>query len=117
MKPIDPGKFKDLVQILERKVEQEETLGTDQVTWPVKTIVSAEVVDVLPSRSEQVGEGIALSRQPARIRMRYRTDVTSDMRLMVRGRMMQIVAGPAVLGNRQYLELMAEAVSTLGDAA
>lgn len=114
---IDPGKFRERIQLLARTVVQEPVFGTEAVTWPVAATVDAEVQDVLPSRSESAGEGITLSRQPARIRMRYRTDISSEMRLMVRGQMMQIVAGPAVLGNRHYLELMAEAVSTLGEAA
>jgi SPP1 family predicted phage head-tail adaptor len=114
---IDHGKFKDRVQILARVATQEEEFGTDAIEWPVLDTVWAEVQDVLPSKSEKLAEGINIARQPARIRMRYRTDISSEQRLMVRGKVMQIVSGPAVLGDKKYIELIAESASTLGNAA
>ena len=114
---IDPGKFKDEVEILQRVSIQEETFGTNETAWPTIATVWAEVQDFLPSRSERVAEGINLARRPARIRMRYGVDLGSEMRLRVRGKLMQIVSGPAVLGDQQYLEIIAEESTTLGDAA
>ena len=114
---IDPGTFRDRVQILARRSTQEATFGTAQIAWTPIATVWAEVRDLLPSRSENVAEGVTIARRPARIRMRWRDDISSDMRLIARGRTLQIVSGPAMLGNRQYLELMAEEASTMGDAA
>lgn len=94
--------------------------GPQPSTWEEVDTVWANVQDVLPSRSESVAAGIRIAARPARIRIRYRDDITSDMRIVLldRGnRVMQIVAGPAELGNREGIELMATEYSTSGDAA
>ena len=52
--------------------------------------------------------------------MRYRSDITSDMRLvhLSRGnRLMKIISPPVELGRRQGLELMAADYSTEGQGA
>jgi head-tail adaptor len=68
-----------------------------------------------PGRSS--GDGIETARQPARIRLRWRDDITSAMRIVVDdGRVMQIVSGPAeIYGRRKWMELMAEEYSSAGD--
>lgn len=88
--------------------------------------VWAEIQDVLPSRGEKLADGINIATRPARLRMGYRDDVTSDMRILllrwkdgqwVVGRTLQIVAGPAEIGRRSGIELMVEDYSTAGNAA
>lgn len=76
-----------------------------------------EVQDMLPSRAERVAEGIDLASRPCRIRMLYRDDITSAMRVRLDddgGRILRIVSGPAELGFREGMELVAEEVSTQG---
>lgn len=109
----------DQVRIEYPAVSQDATYGTPVVTWTTLATTFAEVQDALPSRAEKSGDGIQTATRPARIRMRWRTDVTSAMRLVLlnRGnRILQIVSGPAELGRRKGIEMMAEAFSTAGDA-
>lgn len=68
----------------------------------------AEVQDVLPSRAERQEGGFTTTTGRARVRMDYRTDITTDMRFIGKGRMMTIVSGPAELGNRDGIEFMVE---------
>jgi head-tail adaptor len=46
--------------------------------------------------------------------MRWRSDITSTMRLQIDGRTLQIIAGPAELGRRDGIELVAEDLTTEG---
>jgi head-tail adaptor len=75
------------------------------------------VTDALPSRGEKLAEGINLAARPARVRMRFREDVTPDMRFVMGDRIMQIVAGPAELGRREGLEFMVEEYRPAGNPA
>lgn len=94
--------------------------GTETITWTVfSSRIAAQVQDVLPSKSESAANGIAMATRPARIRTRYLAGITSDMRVVVHGttdRLMQIIAGPAELGRREGIELMAVEYSTQGGA-
>jgi head-tail adaptor len=76
--------------------------------------IAANVQDVLPSKSEQVKQGIRVATRPARVRIRFMPGVTSDMRVIVHDdadRVCQIVGGPAELGRRQWLEMVVEEYS------
>lgn len=102
------------------------SFGTERVVWlPLVPVAGsptagerlpAEVQDALPSRSEGVIQGMKVSRQATRIRMRYRTDLTPDMRVVVHGDadvLYQIIGGPAEIGARKDgIEIMCERVST-----
>lgn len=72
--------------------------------------------DALPSRSEAVMAGrLELARNQSRCRIRYRSDVTSEMRVILHGEsdlVYQIVGGPAVLGRREFLEFVCEKVTS-----
>ena len=84
-------------------------LGTAKAgAWTNYVTVAAEVQDVLPSRSERLDDTINIARRPTRIRTRFREDITSDMRIIYGERVLQIVSGPAELGRRDGLELIAE---------
>lgn len=54
--------------------------------------VFANVQDVLPTKTEQLDQTINLTMRPARIRIRYRDDITSAMRVIYRGRTLEIVS-------------------------
>lgn len=98
-----------------KTVTQDPDYGTEVVTWvPVAARIWANVQDELPSKSERVTQGIRVATRPARIRIRYRSGITSDMRVIVHGqseRIMQIVGGPAELGRREWLEMVCEEYS------
>ena len=96
-----------------RGASKDPRLGTDRAGgWSDHATVWAQVRDVLPSRAERLDESINIARRPARIRLRYRSDITSDMRIIHGNRVMQIVAGPVEIGRREGLELMAEEFSS-----
>ena len=94
-----------------KSVEQEATYGTEIVTWIRLAEVWAQVRDVLPSRSESVRTGVDLARNQVRIRMRWRADLDSSMRIVVHGGndlIYQIVGGPAEVGRQEALEMVCE---------
>ena len=112
------GKLDTLVTFERRTGTQESTLGTSTYVWAdVLPLEWAEVQDVLPSRGERIAEGVNIAARPARIRCRYRGDVTNDMRVKFDGRTLRIVGGPAELGRREGLEMVCEELSTSGEEA
>ncbi len=102
---------------IQRPTADEGFDGAGSGQWSNVAKVWASVEDALPSRGERLADGINVASRPARVRMRYRNDVTPDMRFVMDGRIMQIVAGPAELGRRDGLEFMVEEYSPAGNAA
>lgn len=108
-----PFRLDDKVTI-ERKVKQKDpAYGTEVEAWEVVALrIWANVQDVLPSRAEATENGLAIAKKPARLRIRKSHIVTSDMRVTLHGRfgerVMQIVAGPALLNDRMHIEMMLE---------
>jgi head-tail adaptor len=76
----------------------------------------AEVQDALPSRSEAVTQGLAVARNQTRLRMRWRDDINSSMRVTVHGdsdTVYQIVGGPADIdGRKSMIEMVLEKYSS-----
>lgn len=116
--PLTLGKMRHRVRI-ERPAADTSLDGAGSGTWQLLAEVWAEVQDILPSRrpAEQLTDGINLASRLAYVRMRYRSDVTPDMRFVLGSRVMQIVAGPAELPVRDGLEFMVEDYSTAGNGA
>lgn len=110
------GRFRDRITIQKKSATQEAVFGTDVLTWPaLVSRLPANVEDMLPSRSEAVQQGLKTARDQVRIRIRYRTDVTSAMRIVLHEEtdtIYQIVAGPATLGRREQLEMVCEKFSS-----
>jgi head-tail adaptor len=103
---------------IERPVPDTSIDGAGSGRWDVVAPrVWASVQDMLPSRGEKLADGVNVASRPARVRMLFRTDVTADMRFVLGTRIMQIVAGPAELGNRDGLEFMVEDYTSAGNAA
>lgn len=102
------------ITILHSVEVQDPEYGTLSRSWVPYAEAWAEVQDMLPSRAERVADGISLANRPCRIRMLYRDDITSDMRVKIGNRTLQIVAGPAELGRREGIEIVAEELSTMG---
>lgn len=111
---IEAGQLQHRLAILERIGTQDPTFGTWTYSWETLATVWAEVQDVLPSRGERIADGISIASRPCRVRMRYRDDVDSSMRLSFEGRTLRIIAGPAELGFREGVEFVAEELSTEG---
>lgn len=92
--------------------------GPQPGAWLEFATVWANVQDVLPSRGEDQQGGIRVSNRPARIRIRYLVGVTSAMRIVLLdqgNRLLKIIAGPAEMGRKEAMELMAEEYSTEGN--
>lgn len=102
-----------------KQVANDATYGTEVVTWRRLCDVHCEITDLLPSRSESVINGnLAVNKLQSRIRMRYRSNVDTTMRLVIkRGGveyMYQLIAGPAEIGNGKYIEFVAERTTSDG---
>ncbi|MES3109637.1 head-tail adaptor protein [Sphingomonas aurantiaca] len=104
---VRPGELEHFVR-LERRIESADfgSAGTEE--WKLVDEIWIGIRDSLPSRSERTEGGFTTSTRPARVRMYWREDVETGMRLVEGSRIMQIVSGPAELGRRGGLELMVE---------
>jgi len=100
---------------IERPIADHALDGAGSGDWQLVATVRASVDDNLPSRGERLAGGINVAARPARVRMRYRSDVTAAMRFVMGNRVMQIVAGPAELGRREGLEFMVENYTSAGN--
>ena len=101
---------------IERKVTtQEADFGTEVSAWGLLGVAWCAVQDELPSKSEAVKNGLAISTSRTRVRMNYRTDIDSSMRLVISRptpTIYQIIGGPAELGNKDGIELLCEKSSS-----
>lgn len=115
---IGAGKRDQRIRIERNTSTPDPDYGTPSAAnWVEVAKVWAEVQDVLPSKSESQGSGLRVQARPARIRTAWMTGITSDMRVVLLDqgdRIMQITAGPAILGRKEGLEFMAEEYSTEG---
>ncbi len=113
-----PGSFMRLVSIDAPVDADEGSFGPALDRWERLATFRAEVRDILPSRSEAVRQGLEVARNQSRMRMRWRNDIDSTMRVIVHGDsdvVYQIVGGPAEVGGRKrMLELVLERYSSSG---
>jgi len=110
---VDIGALDKRARIEKRVVSQDPTYGTDVVTWQTLAVVWCNLVDSMPSRDEQIRNGLSMMKVRCRMRMRYRSDVTTDMRVVLMRPTEQtwsIIGGPAEIGVRDGIELMIERV-------
>jgi head-tail adaptor len=115
---LSAGSLNRLVRI-EKRGARAGGMSAGQAPWERVAEVRAEVQDMLPSRArgEDLSSGLTISRRPARVRMRWRADITADMRLVMGTRIMKIVSEPAEIGFRSGIEFMVETTSTEGEEA
>lgn len=122
MPGLSAGELDSLIRI-ERPASDDSFDGAGSGAWAtVADKVWASIRDVLPSRSEKLADGINIATRPARVRMYFRNDVTSEMRFVditdgTDGRVMQIISGPATIGRREGLEFMVEEYKPAGNTA
>lgn len=112
---MNAGALNTRCRIEQKSITQDPVYGTELVTWAVLATVWCAVQDELPSKSEAVKQGLTVATQRTRVRMRYRTDIDSSMRLVINRpaeTVYQIVAGPAILGNKDGIELFVEKYSS-----
>lgn len=116
---------------IEKPVADNSFDGAGSGTWQQVTETRASVQDMLPSRSEKLADGLNIATRPSRVRIRYREDVGSSMRVLIgrylkdegglltwqTTRIAQITTVPAEIGNREGLEFMIEDYSTSGNPA
>ena len=95
---------------------QDATYGSAVTAWEHHLWAWAERRDVLPSRSEQLRQGLVQARQQTRFRIRWRDDITVAMRIRDGNDYFQIVGGPAEIGRREWIELLCEKTTTTGGA-
>lgn len=111
---MDAGTLDRRVTILTRSETADPVYGTEAVTWTALATVWANVRDMVPSRGERIADGIQIANRPCRVRMRYRADVTSAMRLQIGSRQLRIITQPAELGRREGIEFIAEELTSEG---
>ena len=103
---------------IERPIADDSLDGAGSGAWgKVAEGIWAQVKDLLPPRGERQDGGTTTATRSARVRMRYRDDVTSDMRFVMGGRKMAIVSGPVEIGRREGLEFNVEDYRPAGNAA
>lgn len=114
---------------IERPAANKSFTGAGKGVWQKVAETRASIQDALPSRGERLADGLNATTRPARVRMRYRTDLTAAMRLVLlrydvasgewvpTDRIMQIVTVPAELGRRDGIEMMVADYSPAGNAA
>ena len=102
---------------IEKPVPDTSLTGAGSGTWELLGEAWASVEDVLPNRAERLADGLNIATRPARVRLRYRDDVTPSMRFVMGDRVMQIIAEPAEIGFRDALEFMVEDYSSAGTGA
>jgi len=123
-----PGKFDRQITVEKKSVVKDDTYGSQTVTWvplvyePGSPQVAmrfwANVQDSIPSKDESVQQHLAIAKQQTRLRMRYRDDIDSSMRIIVHGNgdtIYNIVGGPAMIGRKELIEMMLEKFSTQGE--
>lgn len=101
--------------VIERKVITQDTVfGSEIITWTLFQSAWCDIQDVMPSRDERVKNDMAMSSVRSRIRLRYRTDIDSSMRFVIFRQdetIWNIIGGPGVLGNKQWVEFLIERTS------
>lgn len=112
---ISVGPLNYRCRIERRATTLEASYGTDVVEWKLLRNAWCNVQDTLPSRAEDVAQGMVVSKNQVRLRLRYCTDIDSTMRIIINrpdAVIYQIISGPAVLGDKFGVEFMLERVST-----
>jgi head-tail adaptor len=110
-----PFRLDEQVTIEKRTIVKDPDYGTEIEDWlPVASNIWANAQDQLPSRGESVANGVAMAVTRTRLRIQNDASITTAMRVTLHGkggRVMQIIAGPALLDDRRHVEFMLEGYS------
>lgn len=111
-----PGQLDRRVTFLRPAAVDDPVYGPQETGWEtVAARVPAQVWDDLPGQSEAVQGGLRMANRPARLRVRYMRDLSSDMRVIVHDETdvtYEISGGPAEIGRREWIELTIRAFSS-----
>jgi len=103
------------VRIERPTITTDSVYGGEVVTWTLVGLAWAELVDKLPSRDEGMLDVLTLASIRSRIRLRYRTDIDSSMRIVMMRpteTIWGIIGGPATVGNKEGVEFLCEKKSS-----
>ena len=93
------------VKLLTRAITRDPVYSAQEESWVESDPVWAKVEESSTAGESQARDGQATYARPHRITMRWRSGVTTDMRVRLDdGRILQIL-GAAPLGRRKWLEL------------
>lgn len=112
------GSQLDSLITIEQKEIAESEYGATGDNWTVfEKDVPAQVKDELPSqsKSETTMQEVRMATLSSRIRIRYMEGITSAMRIILHvesDRVMEIIAGPAIIGRYEWLEFMVKEYSS-----
>lgn len=110
-----PFRLDEQVTIEQRTVGRDPEYGTEVEEWiTIADHVWCNAQDQLPSRGETVAQGVATAVTRTRLRIQIDDRITTTMRVVLhdkRDRVMQIIAGPALLDDRRHVEFMLEGYS------
>lgn len=107
-----PFRLDEQATIERRTAGRDPDYGTETEAWEVVAAnVWCNAQDMLPSRAESSANGIRTATKQSRFRIQINEAITPDMRVTLHGkggRLMQIIAGPALLDDRRHMEFMLE---------
>jgi SPP1 family predicted phage head-tail adaptor len=109
------GPLNTRCQIERKVVSGQDAYGNDVFTWELFNTRWCHMQDEMPSRSESVRQGLTVSANRTRMRTRYPIDIESSMRVIAYRPdrvVYQIIGGPAILGDKEGVEVMLERVSS-----
>ena len=110
-----PFRLDEQVTIAQRTAAIDPEYGTEIEAWvPVAAAIWANAQDQLPSRGESTSNGLTTAVTRTRLRIQNDERITTAMRVTLHGkgdRVMQIIAGPALLDDRRHVEFMLEGYS------
>ena len=112
---MNAGELDRRILFQERTETQDSASGAYTYEWTDRAEVWAKVIE--ETRPENVAGDISMAARPANMFIRWRDDITSDMRVIYGDRTMEIVAGPAEVGRREWLKFSAIEFSTQGEDA
>lgn len=100
--------------VQQRSASRDPAYGRKTEAWnAISERIWVEVKDVLPSRAESSEGGVQRSSAQARLRLRRQIPIATGMRVVLHGRgdrVMQVIAGPALLDDRTHIECMIEEI-------
>jgi head-tail adaptor len=103
--PVSASRLRHRATIEAPTVARDAATGAEVITWAEVATVRVELIESATGNDENLRDGVASYARPSRVRMWFRTDMTTDRRLNLgAGRLLQIT-GVAELGYRQGLEL------------
>lgn len=121
------GKLNREITVMRKAVESDPNYGTEVVTWVPLSVLpgspevaerfAAEIISVPLNRDEgEFRSDLAISRIQQTVRMRWRNDIDSTMRVILHGdtdRTMEIIGGPTEIGGRkEAIEMLCEEISS-----